>query len=169
MHPQIESRFEGIEARRKALTDRVWALPKELQNKKPTNGSFSPAEVIMHMALAEEGNVKFLRKNPPSSLKGKNPHTTFIFKGTVQKMANPSKPLATVGYMIPKTAVDLDAADQKWAGIRQETKGYLEEVETPDQPFIKFLFFFGLGSASDYLDLMEGHMTYHEQRFPAVN
>src|SRR5687768_7476245 len=102
MHPDLERRFNAIEERRKAMVERVRALSKEKQNTRPSPKAFSPAEVIMHMALAEEGNVKFMRKIPPSELKGRKPKVTFIFRKTVQAMRNPVKPIATVGYMIPK-------------------------------------------------------------------
>jgi uncharacterized damage-inducible protein DinB len=165
MHPELEQRFDALQDRRKALIARVRALPPEQQKAKPGKG-FSPAEVIMHMALAEEGNINFMRKTPPTALKGKKPKVTFIFRKTVQAMENPAKPIATVGYMIPKGTVDLDEAEKKWTGLRSEMKSFLEQVENPSDPMCKFLFFFGLASADDYLKLMESHHTYHEQRFP---
>ena len=165
MHPEIAKRFEGIEQRRKALVARVKALPPDKQNQKPDPKSFSPAEVIMHMALAEASNVGFMKKHPPRTLKGKKPRMTFIFRKTVSSMQNPIKLLATVPYMVPKGTVILAEADKAWAEVRKETAGFLEQVNGPNEPFIKFLFIFGLGSASDYLTLMEAHLTYHESRF----
>lgn len=67
MHPEIAKRFESLEARRKALVERVRALPAENQSAHPDSKSFSPAEMIMHMAMAEQGNVAFLRKTAPKS------------------------------------------------------------------------------------------------------
>ena len=168
MHPEVAKRFEGIENRRKAIVKRVQALPADKQAARPDGKGFSPIEVIQHFALAEEGNVKFLRKAPPESLQGKKAHVTAIFRFTVRSMANPVKAVSTVGYMIPKTTVSLDEAAKSWETIRKETAFYLEQVRSPTDPFIKFLFFFGLGSANDYFDLMEAHLTYHEARFPQV-
>jgi hypothetical protein len=168
VNPEIAKRFEGIETRRKALVKRVRDLPTDKQNLKPSAKEFSPVEVIQHMVLAERGNVAFLTKSPPPTLKGKRPKTTFLFRVTVAKLQNPTKPLATVKYMVPTGPVDLEKAAKDWESVRQETAGFLEQVERPDEPFIKFLFFFGLGSASDYLSLLGAHLTYHEQRFPTA-
>jgi hypothetical protein len=168
MHPELQRRFEALEERRKALVARVEELPAEQQTAKPGPNQFSPVEVIMHMALAEQGNVSFMRKTPPSSLKGKKPKTTFIFRKTVQMMEKPAKQIRTVPYMIPRSGITLSQAKKAWEDIRSETAGFMQQVEGPDEPMVKFLFFFGLGSASDYLRLIESHTTYHEQRFPAV-
>lgn len=165
MHPEIAKRFKDLEMRRKALVARVRALPADKQNAKPIKG-FSPVEIVMHFALAESSNNAFLKRHPPSSLKGKKPHVTFIFKNTVKQMQNPVKVLPTVPYMIPKGPVDLAEADRAWDIARKELGSFLEHVQSPDEPFIKFLFFFGIGSASDYLTLLEAHMNYHEVRFP---
>jgi len=168
MHPEITKRFIALEARRKAFVERVKALPQDKQTAKPNAKSFSPAEVVMHLAIAEQGNLGFLQKAPPPTLKGKKTHMTFIFKKTVASMQKPVKPIMTPSSMIPKGPVNVDEAARVWEDVRRETAKYLEQVATPDEPFIKFLFFFGLGSAADYLTLLEAHMTYHEQRFPQV-
>lgn len=168
MNPDVAKRFEAIEKRRKALVDRVRALPLDRQNAKPGGKGFSPVEVIQHFALAEGGNVKFLRKTPPETLQGKKAHVTGIFRFTVKSMVNPVKAVQTVGYMVPKATVTIDEAAKQWEEVRKETAFYLEQVKSPTDPFIKFLFFFGLGSANDYFDLMEAHLTYHEARFPQV-
>lgn len=168
MHPDLAKRFEALEIRRKALVKRVRDLPPDKQTAKPDPKSFSPADVIMHMALAEQGNVGFMRKTPPSVLQGKKPKTTFIFRKTVQMMQDPRKAVGTMPYMVPSGKETLAEADKAWSEIRKQTAGYLEQVSSPDDPLVKFLFVFGLGSASDYLTLIEAHTTYHEQRFPVV-
>lgn len=150
------------------MVARVLALSEKERQAKPTNGgAFSPAELIEHMALAEEGNVKFMRKFPPKTLAERRPKVTFVFRHTVQSMHAATKPVATVGYMIPKGSVDVEAAAKKWADLRLEMKTFLDQVESPEKPMVKFLFFFGLASASQYFDLLEAHMHYHETRFPA--
>ena len=167
MHPEIQTRFNALEERRKKLVQRVRALPKDKQNLKKDPRTFSAVEMLMHMALAEQGNIEFLKKNPPETLKGKKTKMTFIFRKTLSLMEQPTKPIATVGAMVPKEKVSLDDAARAWKEVREETAAYLEKVESPDDPFIKFLFYFGLGSANDYFALLEAHTTYHEQRFPA--
>ena len=168
MHPDLQKRFDGIEERRRALVTRVRALPDDKQGTKPGPNQFSPIEVIAHFALAEDSNNNFMRKTPPSSLRGKKPKVTFIFRHVVRSMQNPAKPLGTPPYMIPKTDVDLNEVDRKWGEAREELRGFLGQVENPSDPLCKFLFFFGLASADDFLTLIESHLTYHEHRFPGA-
>ncbi len=168
MHPALEKRFRDLEERRRKLVGRVRELPQDKQNLKPDANHFSPAEMIMHMAMAEQFDVAFMRKNPPSTLTGKKPKVTFIFRKTVADMQNPVKEVRTLGAMVPKGACSLTEAETAWEEVRSDTKEYLEQVEGPDAPMVKFMFFFGLASASDYLTLIEAHHTYHEQRFPKV-
>lgn len=100
-------------------------------------------------------------------MKGKRPKTTFIYRKTIHDLSNPTKRVPTLGNMIPKDPVSIEAADKAWAETRTELAKFLEEAENPANPFIKFNFLFGLGSASDLLTLLEAHSTYHEKRFPA--
>jgi hypothetical protein len=167
MHPEVARRFEDLEKRRLAFTKKVEALPKEKQDAKPRPGEFSPAEVVMHLAITEHGNVVFLKKTAPALLAGKKPKITFLYKRTVSKMQDPSSPVPTLPFMIPKGPVDLDQAIAAWAGARAEIEKFLEEAKTPSEAFIKFNFVFGTASASQFLDLLEAHMNYHEKRFPA--
>jgi hypothetical protein len=167
MHPQIAERFEALELRRNVFVERVRALPPDKLDKTPGKGFFSPLEVVQHFAIAEEYDLTFLRKTPPSALKGKKPHVTFIFENAVKKMQRPEFPVATFGAMRPKGKTSLDHADKKWQTVRAEMAKYFEQVEKPSDPMVNFLFFFGLASAHDFLRLLEAHMTYHESRFPA--
>jgi len=168
MHQELARRFAALEDRRHKLVARVRALPADKQTQKPDANHFSPAEVIMHMALAEEFDVDFMRKTSPANLKGRKPHVTFIFRKTVAMMQNPVKESRTLGAMVPRGAPSLTEAETAWEEVRQDTAQFLEQVEKPSDPMVKFMFFFGLASASDYLTLIEAHHTYHERRFPTV-
>ena len=143
-------------------------LSPEKQNAHPDPKAFSAAEVIEHFALTEEWNLGFLRKNPPTSLKGKAVKHGLLFKTAVSQMQNPVKQIATISKMTPKGSVDPVLAAKHWEVVRKEMAGFFEQVSDVNAPFAKFLFFFGTLSASDYLDLLEAHITYHEVRFPRV-
>lgn len=166
MHPELAKRFAELEKRRVALVERVRTLPAEKQKTKRSPSEFSPVEMIMHIAITEHGDVVYLRKTPPESLKGKRPKTTFFFKSTVSRMQNPVKQMPTLPFMEPKEDVDLALAADSWAAARIQIAEYLEKVETPSEAFIKFHFIFGTASAQEFLDLLEAHMNYHEKRFP---
>lgn len=166
MEASIKKRFDALEDRRVAFMGRVRALTPEQQAAQPAPGLFSPAEVVKHFALVENGNLQFLRNTPPSTLKDRKPRVGFIFNQVVKAGQSASKRLPTLPYMIPREAVDLDAAGKEWAAARAELTTYLEAVQAPDKAFCKFTFFFGLASADQFLTIMESHMHYHEVWFP---
>ena len=167
MNAEIKKRFDDLERRRQAMTAKVRALSPEKRNAHPDPKAFSPLEVIKHFALAENGNLQFLRNTPPISLQGQKTHLRFVYRKVLATM-QAAKRTGTVPYMVPHGTLDIEDADRSWAAARAELSGYLDDVDSPDDPFCKFMFLFGLGSASDYLALMEAHMHYHEVRFPAV-
>ena len=164
MHPELHRRFDDLEVRRKALVDSVRNMPAAAQSKKAEGNGFSPLETVMHLAIAETGNNKFLRNAPPSRLAGRKVWHGFAYGGTLRGMQNPTKPLTAPPMYVPKGKFTLDEADAAWEAARKDLSEYLDQVERPDDAFIKFLFFFGTLSANDYLDFTEAHMTYHETR-----
>ena len=166
MNTEIKRRFDALEARRKAMVERVKALTPEKQTAHPDPKAFSPVEVIKHFALAENGNLQFLRNAPPQSLQGQKPHLRFVYHKVLGSMQDASKRVGTVPYMVPDSKVTFEDGDRSWEAARAELAGYLEPIDSPEDPFCKFMFLFGLGSADDYLALMEAHMHYHEVRFP---
>jgi hypothetical protein len=168
MHPQLEKRWKSLENRREVLVERVSALPEVRRNHRPPDGTFSPIELIQHFALAEAGNLEFMRKAPPKSLVGLNPKPTFFFHRTVESLRSPSKAVATLPSMKPKSPATLELAAERWAEVRVETGEFLEQVRDPHDAMVRFNIMFGLASASDYLDLLEAHTLYHEERFPKV-
>jgi hypothetical protein len=83
-------------------------------------------------------------------------------------MQSADKRVGTMPNMVPQGALTIEDADRSWEAARAELAGFLEPMDSPDDPFCKFMFLFGTGSVSDYLALMEAHTHYHEKRFPAV-
>jgi hypothetical protein len=166
MDMEIQGRFEKLEARRQALVERVRALPPEKQKQKPASKAFSALEIIMHFALAEASNNGFLKKAPPTTLKGRKVSHGIFYGPTLLGLQSAGKIVTSPPMFVPKGEFTLDQADKAWALARRDLARYLEQVERPEAAFIKFLFFFGTLSALDYLSFTEAHMHYHETRFP---
>lgn len=164
MHPEIASRFEKLELRRVALIERVRAMAADKQTAAPAPKEWSPAQVVMHMALAEKFDLDIFRKNSPEALKGKPLKHTFIFKNVMSNMTN-AKKSPTLKAMTPNVDVQLDQAAKAWEDVRKGIAGCLEKVDGPGAPMTKN-FLFGTLSASDWLGLFEAHTHYHETRLP---
>jgi len=165
MHPELASRFEALEKRRLAFTERVRSLSPDQQKAHPAPKEFSPLEVLQHMALAEQFDVELMRKRPPEQLRGRRARTNFIYRNAISKMES-GRRLPTMGSMVPRTSLSANEADQDWQGVRANVRQFLEKAETPETPVMKSIL--GTLSAADLLRLFEAHMNYHEQRFPKV-
>lgn len=166
MHPDLQSRFDDLEAKRKAMIARIKALPAEKQTARPGPKEFCAAELPMHMALAEQVDVDMMDKRPPSTFAGKRAKTGFMFRWAIKNM-RAAKRMPTMGAMIPKDGTTLEDGERKWEDVRSKIRAYLEPLESPDAPALKHPFF-RLMSAADLLDLLDAHQHYHDTRFPIV-
>ncbi len=164
MHPEIAQRFEYLELRRRALLDRVRALSVEKQTAKANANSFSPVEVIAHLALSEQVTADRMKKLGPKDLIGKSTRTTFIYRKVLGDL-NRAKKMPTPGDMIPKGRVSLEHAESNWDQARKDLTALFNQVKYLDDPMEQF-FIFGTLSAHDVLCLLEAHMHYHEVLFP---
>lgn len=54
--------FDRMEGERQALLKKLDALPPERLAQRPTNGGWSAAQVITHVAIAEESSLAYLKK-----------------------------------------------------------------------------------------------------------
>jgi hypothetical protein len=166
MDQNIADRFQHLEARRIAMIDRVRALPSDKQNLKPSPKQFSPVEVIMHMALADQMSADRMNKLNPSELKGLKAKPSFVFNLVVKGLAK-AKPMSVPPGMTPKSYVVLDEAAAAWEKAQNQLKGYFLKADGPEEVLQKY-FPFGRLSANNILELIEAHQHYHEERFPVV-
>ncbi|HWD41658.1 MAG TPA: hypothetical protein VG944_22640, partial [Fimbriimonas sp.] len=71
MVPEVAKRNEALRARKEAMAQRILGMDDRKRATQPSDGGFSPAELVAHMAKAEEFNLAFLRKVGPSGLDGR--------------------------------------------------------------------------------------------------
>jgi hypothetical protein len=161
----IGSRFASLETRRRDMLQRVTALEHLAQVARPTPTEFSPAEILMHMALVEEFHLKHLEKSPPESFRGQQARPSFIFPSALKRMRS-AKKVGTLKSMTPIPGVNLESASERWEQARRSLHNYFDRVTDPNETMIR-LPIFGRLSALDYLSLLESHTQYHEVRFPA--
>lgn len=165
MDAEIKSQWDGLENRRLAMVKRVRELPKDRQSHRISADTFTPVELIMHMALSDEVTLRRIRKHPASALAGVSPKPTLMYKIIVSGM-NAGRRVPAPPNMKPEASVSLDEADRKWEDVRKELKTCLETVSAPGT-VVQKTFLFGRLSALDLLALIESHHNYHERYFPA--
>lgn len=164
MQPDVKTQWDQVEAAKQALVERVQALPEAQRNQKPDPKSFSPIEVLMHMALAEEVDLLMMDQRPPSSFAGRRAKPSLFFRWGVKSMWK-AKSMPTAGQMVPKPGTTFEDACQKWEEVRTRTAAHLDGLPSLEAPACKHPFF-GLMSAGNLIELFEAHTHYHNARFP---
>ncbi len=164
MHPSIAQRFEHLELRRHSLVEKVRSLPPAKQSTKPDPKSFSPVDLVMHLALAEQMSVLRMTKVGPKDLIGKNPKTTFIFRKIVANMRQ-GKKMPAPSQTIPEGRLSIESASDFWTETRKNLFTFFCETKRAEDPMQQF-FLFGTMSAADLVELFEAHMDYHDKWFP---
>jgi len=165
MEAQIKSKWDGLEQRRLAMVQRVRDLPSDRQNIRPDAHSFTPVELLMHMAMSDAVTIERIKKHPVSALNGVAPKPTFLYKIIVSGM-NAGRRVPAPPNMKPEGQFSLDEAAKKWESVRRELSTYFEMASTPDT-VVQKSFMFGRLSASNLLALIESHHNYHDRYFPA--
>lgn len=166
MQPDVQEKWDHVEASRTALVERVRALPEAQRTAKPDPKAFSPVELLMHMALAEEVDLLMMDQRPPSGFAGRRAKPTFFLRWALKSMWK-AKSMPTTGQMVPKPGTTFEEACGKWEEVRSRTAAHLEGLPSPDAPVCKHPFF-GLMSAGNLMELFEAHTHYHNARFPAA-
>jgi hypothetical protein len=164
MIPVIAQRLEALEQRRVALVDRVRALPPQQQTAHPDAKSFSPLEVVAHLALSEQVHVDRMRTLGPKELIGKQSKTTFVFRMILDRMNRAQKSPAP-SMVVPEARVPLETSARSWEYARKELALILNNIKYVDDPVEQY-FLFGTLSAGDLLSLFEAHLHYHEVHLP---
>lgn len=162
MHQAIDARFQALENRRRALIASVRALPEAKQTAKASRKEFSPVETIMHMAEADQIYVDELKRTPPTILKARSAHPTFVFRRVVSTL-NAGTTVPAIGKLDTKTSATIDEGAAAWDQTAAALATFLQQIESPEAAFVK-RFPFGVMSAADLLELLEAHMSYHEAR-----
>ena len=159
------TRHAELRAKKLEFADRLMKIDPSKRNNKPADNGFTPAELMEHMAKAEEFNLVFLRKVSPKQIEGRKvkpgPFYNFVLK-SFQTLKRTSAP----PMLKPSKQPDIDSAYSQWKSHLDEVEKFLGQVSTPSAPFVKMNFLFGTLSADQFLTFQEAHVHYHEHYFP---
>lgn len=160
-------RHAALRAKKEALGNRLMELPEGSRMTQPANRGFAPAELIEHLAKAEEFNLAFLRKASPNQIAGRKVRPGPAY-GMILKSFQTLKRTSAPPMLKPSKSPNMEVEFAKWKRSLDEVETYLAQTSSADAPFIKMSFLFGTLSASQFLDFQEAHINYHEHYFPVV-
>ena len=156
--------FRKMESEREAMMSELSNYSEETLTKKPDSDSWSVAEVVMHMVIAESGALAYMQKKLEF---GGHTRSTLgaAFK---QKLLNFAVSLP-IKFKAPKVAnikegenVSFAEASQKWKSIRQDL---LMEYQSMDDELVSHELFkhpaAGKMNVLQSVEFMRKHMNRH--------
>jgi hypothetical protein len=158
-------RFRRIRAEEEAMACEILAIQEPGRSRNPSDGGFSPTELMEHMAKAEEFQLEFLRKSPPTTLGGRRVRPGFFY-GFVLKSFRALKRISSPPMLRPTARPASEGEYARWIRLLDEAEQYVGQASSPEAAFIKMNFLFGTLSVEQYLDFQEAHVNYHRHYFP---
>lgn len=156
-----------LKATKQELASKLLAIPEAKRLEEPKDGGFSPAELMEHLAKAEELNLKFLRKAGPLQISHRQVKPGPMYRmilGSFQKLKRVSAP----PMLKPTKSPNLEQQHDQWMRLLDELDAFMSQTSSSSGPFIKMNFLFGTLSADQFLDFQEAHIKYHNHFFPKV-
>ncbi|MBL8048396.1 MAG: DinB family protein [Chthonomonas sp.] len=162
MYDRFAQKLDRLNAQKQRLIDMVWAVPDSQRVLHPKDGSFSPVEMLMHMALLESNYADILDETPIGRYEGSVAKPGFIYNFVLKRMKE-AKASPAPKQTTPKWVPGVDEAIKEWDKQRERLTKHLE-VAKPAEIWViaKPL---GKMSADHALDLMAAHHHYHIERF----
>lgn len=133
MHPRIAEIVEALDGRRAELTRAVNEVPTVVRNRRPSEGSWSVAEVLEHLALVEENVANQVRRlvadqrahglgaERDSGSVAQTFDSAFVLDRSRKRVARDA--------MQPRGDVDAAAAWTRLERARQATQDILRELD----------------------------------------
>lgn len=160
-------RHQALIASKHEFAERLLSIPESQWHTHSSDGGFSPAELMEHLAKAEEFNLKFLRKTPPRDIATRKVKPGFMYN-MILKSFKSLKRTSAPPMLKPNKSPDMRLQGDQWRKHLEEVDSFLGHVSAVDSPFIKMNFLFGTLSADQFLEFQEAHIAYHCHYFPKV-
>jgi uncharacterized damage-inducible protein DinB len=134
MNARLSAQFNTIEKSRKELFDDLKSYDDEIINQKPSPGTWSIAQVLEHLIIAEEGSLKYLQKKTQDTSKvpvaGFGSKWRFLLTNTVFVLNISFKAPAVV---VPSdNFATIEQLDKKWTQVRTDTLQLLNRLPEAD-------------------------------------
>ncbi|MBS1719055.1 MAG: DinB family protein [Armatimonadetes bacterium] len=160
-------RHRALKTAKQEFAKRLLAIPADKRHVQPSDGGFSPAELMEHLAKAEEFNLKFLRKVGPQQIASRRVKPGPFYNMILGSFTN-LKRTSAPPMLKPAKTPDMDSHHSTWMKHLEEVESFITQVPSGSSPFIKMNFLFGTLSADQFLAFQEAHMKYHDHFFPQV-
>lgn len=158
----VQARLEKLSETKAKVLARVHALPPDKIGNAPDRHSFSPAELVDHLAKTEEWYVEQIAESHVGD--AATPSHRWLYRMVLSQMRKAKKMKVVPSMFIPSEHVALDQAEKHWEGAHATFRQALWECSTDQVVYHHKLF--GNMSAGMILDMMEAHHHYHDVHSP---
>lgn len=157
MNRDLQKLFDEMETGRARLYKQLSQLPTDVVQTPRSPREWSPAQVIEHLAIAEELNVGYIglpttKTTPTRSLA--IPMMCWVLRHGITVPAPPT--------MIPTPSPDLDATFARWATVRQSLETALTAPQM--QKIFAVHPVVGALSSTQFLQILSTHQLYHQRK-----
>jgi uncharacterized damage-inducible protein DinB len=158
--------FQALLARfkqeRAAFRNRIGELDPARATHKTNQTAWSPAQVIGHIAIAEQSYVNAIVEAAELGIEGTPTQSLMIPIGCL--IMNLGIPIPNPREMEPPSEIDLNEALQGFDSAGEAFIKWMESAIEPDQKVMAKTGMLGMVTAHQMLKMMEAHLTYHKRK-----
>jgi uncharacterized damage-inducible protein DinB len=158
--------FQALLARfkqgRAAFRNRIGQLDPAKATQKANQTSWSPAQVIGHLAIAEQFYVNAIVEAAELGIEGTPTQSLMIPIGCL--IMNWGIPIPNPPEMEPPSEIDLQEALQGFDSAGAALIKWMESAEDPEHKVMAKTGMLGNVTAHQMLKMMDAHLTYHKRK-----
>ena len=147
---------------REAFRNRIGKLEPARAAHKPGGDVWSAAQVIGHMAIAEQFYVNAIVEAAELGIEGTPSTSLMIPIGCL--IMNLGIPIPNPPEMEPPSEIDLNEALQGFDSAGEAFISWMEAAEDPTHKVMAKTGMLGPVSAHQMLKMMDAHLTYHKRK-----
>jgi uncharacterized damage-inducible protein DinB len=158
--------FQALLARfkqeRAAFRNRIGQLDPAKATQKANQTSWSPAQVIGHIAIAEQSYVNAIVEAAELGIEGIPSKSLMIPIGCL--IMNLGIPIPNPREMEPPSEIDLNEALQGFDSAGEAFISWMEAAQDPSHQVMAKTGMLGNVTALQMLKMMDAHLTYHKRK-----
>jgi len=158
----FQERLNRFKREREAFRNRIGKLTPAHASHKPGANTWSPAQVIGHMAISEQSFVNAIVEAAELGIEGTPTQSLMIPIGSL--IMNLGIPIPNPPEMEPPAEIDLQEALQGFDSAGAAFIKWMESAEDPDHKVMAKTGMLGMVTAHQMLKMMDAHLTYHKRK-----
>jgi uncharacterized damage-inducible protein DinB len=158
----FQERLNRFKREREAFRNRIGKLTPAHASHKPGANTWSPAQVIGHLAIAEQFYVNAIVEAAELGIEGIPSKSLMIPIGCL--IMELGIPIPNPPEMEPPAEIDLNEALQGFDSAGEAFISWMEAAQDPSHQVMAKTGMLGNVTALQMLKMMDAHLTYHKRK-----